>query len=155
MKLRHVEQREAYRFWLVFENGQSTEADLQNLIGQHVPVDAFPAAHIDEAWGYLEFLNGKVDIEPKTLYRYVFPVANPGLIPLIPHRKLAMQPIRQVIHDAPEFVAIPADLRHKPIELIIWPLDDGEPDAVLQPPRYRRAKVDQIIMPSREERNAR
>lgn len=64
-----------------------------------------------------------------------------------------MQPIRQVIHDAPESVTIPTDLQHKSIELIIWPLGDDEPDIVLQPPRYRRATVDKIIMPSREERN--
>lgn len=42
-----------------------------------------------------------------------------------------MQPIRQVIHHAPESVAIPADLQYKPIELIIWPLGDDEPDIVL------------------------
>ena len=30
-----------------------------------------------------------------------------------------MQPIRQVIHNAPEYVPIPTDLRHKTIELII------------------------------------
>lgn len=66
-----------------------------------------------------------------------------------------MQPIRQVIHNAPEYVPIPTDLRHKTIELIIWPLGDDEPDTSLQPPRYRRAKVDKIDLPSREERNAR
>ena len=66
-----------------------------------------------------------------------------------------MQPIRQVIHDAPEIVAIPPELRHKLIELIIWPLDDSETDTVVQPSHYRRAKVDTIVMPSREERNAR
>lgn len=66
-----------------------------------------------------------------------------------------MQPVRQVIQDAPEFVAIPPELRHKLIELIIWPLDDSEPDTVVQPSHYRRAKVDTIVMPSREERNAR
>ena len=30
-----------------------------------------------------------------------------------------MQPIRHVIHHAPESVAIPSDLQYKPIELII------------------------------------
>ena len=65
-----------------------------------------------------------------------------------------MQPVRQVIRDAPEFVAIPADLRHKVIGDFL-PLDDSEPDTVVQPPHYQRAKVDTIVMPSREERNAR
>ncbi len=66
-----------------------------------------------------------------------------------------MHPIRQVIHDAPEFIPVPISLRHKTIELIIWPLGDDEPDMVSQPPRYRRAKVNKIDLPSREERNAR
>ena len=66
-----------------------------------------------------------------------------------------MQPIRKVIHDAPEFIAIPADLRHKTVELIIWPLDDDEPETGLSTPHYHRAKVDNIVVLSREERNAR
>ena len=71
MKLTHSEHQEAYRFVLTFENGEVREADLQNLIGQHVAVDSLLTAHIDAEWGCLEFLNGRVDIEPKTLYRYV------------------------------------------------------------------------------------
>lgn len=70
MKLRHFEQREAYLFVLTFDNGEVKETDLQGLIGQHVPADALHNAHIDMEWGCLEFLNGRVDIEPKTLYRY-------------------------------------------------------------------------------------
>ena len=64
-----------------------------------------------------------------------------------------MQPIRQVIDDAPDQVAIPPELRHRRIELIIWPLDDAEPRS--RRPGYLRAKVDKIEIPSREERNAR
>lgn len=71
MKLTHFEHQEAYRFVLTFENGEVREADLQDLIGQHVAVDSLLTAHIDPEWGCLEFLNGRVDIEPKTLYRYV------------------------------------------------------------------------------------
>jgi hypothetical protein len=41
-----------------------------------------------------------------------------------------MQPIRQVIAQAPASVAIPENLRNKPIELIIWPLDADEPEAM-------------------------
>ncbi len=40
MKLRHFEQRQAYRFVLTFENGEVKEVDLQGLIGQHVTVDS-------------------------------------------------------------------------------------------------------------------
>ncbi|MDD5034677.1 MAG: DUF2442 domain-containing protein [Methylococcaceae bacterium] len=71
MKLRQFEHHEAYRFLLIFENGETWEADLQDLIGQHVAVDSLHTARIDAEWGCLEFLNGRVDIEPKTLYRYV------------------------------------------------------------------------------------
>ena len=35
-----------------------------------------------------------------------------------------MQPIRQVIEDAPDMVPIPLELRHKRLELIFWPLED-------------------------------
>lgn len=71
MKLRHFKQQEAYRFTLTFENGETKESDLQGLIGQYVPVDMLHTAHIDSEWGCLEFINGKADIEPKTLYQYV------------------------------------------------------------------------------------
>lgn len=71
MKLTHFEHREAYRFVLTFENGEVRETDLQDLVGRHVAVDALSTAHIDPEWGCLEFLNGRVDIDPKTLYRYV------------------------------------------------------------------------------------
>ncbi len=40
-----------------------------------------------------------------------------------------IQPIRQVISEAPESVDIPESLRNKPIELIIWPLSGDEPEA--------------------------
>ncbi len=64
-----------------------------------------------------------------------------------------MQPIRQIIDDAPHSVLIPAELRHRRIELIIWPLDLAEVEAA--PPEYERARVDKIVIPDREERNAR
>ncbi|MFI3119374.1 MAG: hypothetical protein QX203_05310 [Methylococcaceae bacterium] len=89
MKLKHFEHYEGYCFLLTFENGEVKEADLINLIGHYVPVDAlntahidpewgclkFPVdalntAHIDPEWGCLKFNDGRVDIEPKTLYRF-------------------------------------------------------------------------------------
>jgi len=70
MKLRNFEQREAYRFLLIFENGEARDADLQGLIGKHVDMNSLDTGRIDPEWGCLEFLNGGVDIEPKTLYRY-------------------------------------------------------------------------------------
>lgn len=66
-----------------------------------------------------------------------------------------MQPIRQVIDDAPEFFPIPKELLHRKVEIILWPLDDvtNEAESVLE--NYERSKVDTIVIPSREERNAR
>ncbi len=68
-----------------------------------------------------------------------------------------MQPIRQVIEDAPDMIAIPLELRHKRLELILWPLEDvGTPqraDRVSSPHlEFKTMRVDQVIMPSREER---
>ena len=66
-----------------------------------------------------------------------------------------MQPIRQVIPNAPEFISVPPEFRHHSIELIIWPLE--EVPAATEPvePVFLIAEVDRIVMPSREERNAR
>ncbi len=76
MKLKHFIQLDRYRFVLTFANGEIKEADLQALIGQHVAGELLYTAHIDPEWGCLEFLGGKVDIEPKTLYRYAGGIVN-------------------------------------------------------------------------------
>ncbi len=70
MKLQNFTQQDGYRFQLVFEDGEIKETDLKNLIGSHVELTELKTAHIDCEWGCLEFKNGSVDIEPKTLYRY-------------------------------------------------------------------------------------
>jgi hypothetical protein len=70
MKIIHIEHQGAYRFVLTFQNGEVVEADLENLIGRYVPAEALSTAQINPDWGCLEFLHGRVDIEPKTLYRY-------------------------------------------------------------------------------------
>lgn len=70
MKLKNFTQHEGYRFQLVFENDEIQETNLQNLIGSHVELAELNTARIDAEWGCLEFKNGSVDIEPKTLYRY-------------------------------------------------------------------------------------
>jgi hypothetical protein len=38
-----------------------------------------------------------------------------------------MQPIRQIYQDAPDSIAIPEELRHHPVEIIIWPLSEQNP----------------------------
>ena len=68
-----------------------------------------------------------------------------------------MQPIRQVYEDAPDTISIPLELRNKRLELIIWPLEDLEAvhlaDRVSSPPlEFKTMRVEQVIMPSREER---
>lgn len=70
MKLKNIEHCQGYRFALIFANGVVKEVDLQELIGQHVPLEALDTARIDPEWGCLEFKEGSVDIDPKTLYRY-------------------------------------------------------------------------------------
>ncbi len=70
MKLKHFEHYDGYRFLLTFENEEFKEADLIDLIGHHVSVDALNTARIDPEWGCLEFNGGRVDIEPKTLYQF-------------------------------------------------------------------------------------
>ena len=70
MKLTHFKQIDAYNFALTFANGETKQADLKDLIGLHVALDALKTARIDPDWGCLEFNNGRVDIEPKTLYEF-------------------------------------------------------------------------------------
>ncbi len=65
-----------------------------------------------------------------------------------------MQPIRQILEDAPDTIAVPEEYRHRRIELIIWPLGD-EPKKIKTAPEFAIAKVDRINIPSRQERNAR
>ena len=71
MKIKHFEHLDGYRLLLTFENGEVIEADLENLIGHYVSLGDLNTARIDPEWGCLEFNGGKVDIEPKTLYKFV------------------------------------------------------------------------------------
>lgn len=67
-----------------------------------------------------------------------------------------MQPHRQVLEDAPESFPIPRELRHRRIEIILWPLDDNRSEPVTRgKPKFSIADVEKIDIPSREERNAR
>ena len=66
-----------------------------------------------------------------------------------------MQPIRQIIEDAPDFIPVPETLRHRRVEVILWPLDSppGATDETLT--EYERVKVGKIEIPPREERHVR
>ncbi len=70
MKLIKFEHLTHYRFRLYFENGEIKSTDLQPLIGAYVPETLLSSAQIDPDWGCLEFSQGQVDIEPKTLYQF-------------------------------------------------------------------------------------
>jgi hypothetical protein len=70
MKLIKFKHQENYIFILTFENGETIEANLKSLIEKHVSLSDLSTAQLNKEWGCLEFNNGMVDIEPKTLYRY-------------------------------------------------------------------------------------
>ncbi len=59
-----------FNFLLFFANGEMIDVDLYPLIGKHVSEESLKSARIDCEWGCLEFHNGIVDIDPKTLYNY-------------------------------------------------------------------------------------
>lgn len=71
MKLVNIKHQHGYFFTLTFENGESKEADLSTLIEKYVSPLHLDTAQVNSDWGCLEFDNGRVDIDPKTLYRYV------------------------------------------------------------------------------------
>lgn len=56
-----------------------------------------------------------------------------------------MQPIRQVIDDAPDAIPVPEELRHRRVEFILWPLDGVVPEEeTRQRPEFNIADVDRI-----------
>nr|VFK10744.1 MAG: hypothetical protein BECKLPF1236B_GA0070989_101529 [Candidatus Kentron sp. LPFa] len=66
-----------------------------------------------------------------------------------------MQPFRRIIDDAPNVIPVPEELRHRRVELILWPLDDAPWKTKTRArPTFNIADVECIEIPSREERNA-
>ncbi len=59
-----------YVFDLYFEDGTHKNLDLEELIKSKVSKTELKTAQIDKEWGCLEFKDGQVDINPKTLYSY-------------------------------------------------------------------------------------
>ena len=76
MKLIKITPQKDYIFTLFFENGESKESDLKELIEKYVSLQQLKTAQINSDWGCLEFNDGMVDIEPKTLYNYVYDIKN-------------------------------------------------------------------------------
>ena len=71
MKLQYFQHKANYVFDLQFSDAYRTEVDLAPLLQPYLSENALHSAQIDPDWGCLTFNNGMVDIELKTLYRYV------------------------------------------------------------------------------------
>lgn len=66
-----------------------------------------------------------------------------------------MQPIRQILEDAPDFIPVPEALRHRRVEIILWPLDPMPTETDESLTDYERVKVDKIEIPSRDDLHVR
>ena len=72
MKLIRFSHKTDYIFTLFFDTNESKDVNLKTLIADYVSFNALKTARLNSEWGCLEFKNGRVDIEPKTLYHYTF-----------------------------------------------------------------------------------
>ena len=70
MELEQFNIKNNFIFDLKFNDGFITTIDMANLLQNKVTLDELKTARIDKEWGCLEFKDGMVDIEPKTLYKY-------------------------------------------------------------------------------------
>ena len=70
MKLQQIKHDHNYQFLLTFTNQETAKVDLEKLIFKHVNLEEIETARVNQDWGCLEFKNGAVDIEPKTLYKF-------------------------------------------------------------------------------------
>jgi hypothetical protein len=70
MKLIEFKHQQDYIFTLTFENGENAKVNLKNLIEKYVSKNNLNTAQLNKEWGCLEFNEGMVDIDPKTLYSY-------------------------------------------------------------------------------------
>ena len=70
MKLKSFKQKDGYEFLFTFENGEKKASNIEGLVAKYLQPDELDTAKINLEWGCLEFKNGTVDIEPKTLYHY-------------------------------------------------------------------------------------
>ena len=71
MKLMRFELKNNYVFSFDFEDGLKKVVDISDLVKDKISKDELKTARINKEWGCLEFNNGMVDIEPKTLYKYI------------------------------------------------------------------------------------
>ena len=70
MKLKSFQQKHEYEFLFTFENGEKKQSNIKELVVKYLQPDELKTAKINDDWGCLEFKDGTVDIEQKTLYHY-------------------------------------------------------------------------------------
>ncbi len=70
MKLKTFRQKNGFEFVFEFENGERKEADIEQLVSKYLQPNELKSAKLNGEWGCLEFKDGAVDIEPRTLYKY-------------------------------------------------------------------------------------
>ena len=70
MKLISSKYINNYKFSLTFISKETMEVDLFPLIGSYLKQDDLNTMNVNLEWGCLKFLEGKVDIESKTPYKY-------------------------------------------------------------------------------------
>jgi hypothetical protein len=70
MKIISSKYMNNYKFSLTFISKETMEVDLFPPFGSYLNQDNLNTMNVNLEWGYLEFLEGKVNIEPKTLYKY-------------------------------------------------------------------------------------
>lgn len=71
MKLEKFKIIQDYIFDFYFEDGLHKSSNIEKLLNSKVSKEELKTAHLDKDWGCLEFKDGMVDINPKTLYNYV------------------------------------------------------------------------------------
>jgi len=70
MRLKEFKKQNDYIFNLRFEDGTKRTVDISALVNSKVKVNELKSAKIDNDWGCLEFKDGMIDIDPKTLYNF-------------------------------------------------------------------------------------
>ena len=70
MKLQNIQRLNNFIFKLEFINGEIMEVNLASLVKDKVNKIDPTTAKINADWQCLEFNNGSIDIEPKTLFEF-------------------------------------------------------------------------------------
>lgn len=66
-----------------------------------------------------------------------------------------MPSLHRIYENAPDVIQVPEELRHRRVEVILRSLDEPVRKERRAAPRFHIADVEEVEIPSREERNAR